>query len=309
MEVKNNALQRVLIVDDSPPSIRILVEELRDKCEIQVATSGADAIRYTEAETLPDLVLLDVMMPGMDGFEVCRLLKSNPRTQNIPIIFITAKNAEEDETRGFEVGAVDYISKPFSLPVVRARVQTHLDLKRKTDFLSSLSTIDGLTGIHNRRHFDQCFDTEWKRACRVQTPLALLMIDIDFFKSFNDHHGHLAGDQCLKQVAAALSSAMKRSADCVFRYGGEEFAAILPQTDARGAEVVADAMSQAIERLNIPHPHSSVSPRVTVSIGGASVVPSTANSSSQLIERADQQLYAAKESGRNRREVVSISDF
>lgn len=309
MEVKKNSRQRVLIVDDSPPSIRILVEELRDKCEIQVATSGADAIRYAEAETLPDLVLLDVMMPGMDGFEVCRLLKSNPRTQSIPIIFITAKNAEEDETRGFEVGAVDYISKPFSLPVVRARVQTHLDLKRKTDFLSSLSTIDGLTGIHNRRHFDQCFDTEWKRACRVQTPLALLMIDIDFFKAFNDHHGHLAGDQCLKQVAEALDSAMKRSADSVFRYGGEEFAAILPQTDARGAEVVADAMTRAIEKLAIPHPHSSVSPRVTVSIGGASVVPSTANSASQLIERADQQLYAAKETGRNRREIVNVSDF
>ncbi|MEW6363650.1 MAG: response regulator [Acidobacteriota bacterium] len=291
---------RLLIVDDSPESIRILAEEFRETCEVLVATGGETALDRASADVLPDLILLDILMPGMDGYETCRRLKANPRTQHIPIVFITAQDAEEDELRGLESGAVDYISKPFSLPLVRARVRTHLDLKRKSDILAMLSARDGLTGIPNRRQFDESLNVEWQRAVRGQYWLALAMVDIDHFKAFNDRYGHLAGDCCLRRVAQVLGSSVLRASDLVARYGGEEFAAVLPQVDTAGASAVAETMLSRVRELGIRHERSSVADVVTISIGVSCVVPELHSSPSILIDAADRQLYLAKEHGRNR---------
>jgi diguanylate cyclase (GGDEF)-like protein len=247
----------------------------------------------------PDLILLDIMMPEMDGYEVCRRLKADFRTKNIPVIFITAMNQEEDETKGLEIGAVDYITKPFSMAIVKARVRTHLELKRHRDMLENLSSLDGLTGIPNRRRFDEMLDTEWRHCLRENVFLSLIMMDIDYFKNFNDNQGHQAGDDCLKKVAMMLASSVRRPMDFVARYGGEEFVAILPKTDADGIAIVAENIRKNIESLLIPHSHSPASDYVTVSLGGAAVVPNTQLSSDILVKAADDALFQAKREGRN----------
>ena len=291
---------QILMVDDSPVNIRMLIDALQSDYELSVATNGPDALEIAGSHTPPDLILLDIMMPGMDGYEVCRLLKENEATRNIPIIFVTGKNDDRDETKGLELGAVDYITKPFSIPIVKARIRTHLELKSKRDLLQRLSMTDGLTGIANRRRFDDFLTYEWKRGRRTQIWLSLIMIDIDFFKAFNDHYGHLQGDECLKMVAETLSGLSMRFTDCVARYGGEEFAVILTETPHEGAASLAEKMRAAIETRHIPHAGSSVSDWVTVSVGAASVIPSNDVSPLSLIQCADKMLYAAKVGGRNR---------
>ena len=178
----------------------------------------------------PDLVLLDIKMPGMDGYEVCRRLKQHATTRDIPVIFVTALGEEEDETRGLDAGAIDYITKPVSPRILRARVRAHLSAKDAQDRLAELSRIDELTGIANRRRFDEMLALEWRRNLRQRMPLSLVMCDIDYFKAFNDSHGHVAGDRCLRCVAVAVAGAMRRPTDLPARYGGEEFAALLSAT-------------------------------------------------------------------------------
>jgi diguanylate cyclase (GGDEF)-like protein len=242
-------------------------------------------------------------MPDMDGYEVCRRLKADKRTRNIPVIFITTMGQEEDETKGFEAGAVDYIIKPFSKAIVKARVSTHLELKRNRDIFQTLSSLDGLTGIPNRRRFDETLDMEWRLAMRESVWLSLIMIDIDYFKKFNDEYLHLAGDECLRRVARTLSESVRRPMDIVARYGGEEFAAILPRTNREGAKQVAETMRNNVCSLNIPHIRSLVNHVVTISLGTATVIPSASLSPDVLIKTADKALFEAKEQGRNR--VVS----
>lgn len=207
------------------------------------------------------------MMPDMDGYEVCRRLKQEEKTANIPVIFITARDQEEDETRGLDAGAVDYITKPFSLPIVGARVKTHLELKRHRDLLENLSSKDGLTGIPNRRRFDEMLKREWNSAVRKGNPLSLVMIDIDHFKAYNDNYGHWRGDDCLRLVAGALFSTPQRPGDFTARYGGEEFVSILPETDMEGALSVCRAMQKMIGALEIPHAFSTVAGHITISLG------------------------------------------
>ena len=225
------ARQTVLIVDDAPANIEVLSEALSDEYEVLFATSGQDALDVA-AEQHPDLILLDVMMPEMDGYEVCTRLKGDTKTQTIPIIFVTAMDHEEEETKGLNVGAIDYLAKPIRPAIVRARVRNHLELKRYRDNLECLSSTDGLTGIANRRRFDEFLDREWLRARRCQTPLSLILMDIDLFKGYNDHYGHLAGDDCLRHLAREMTACLRRPTDLVARYGGEEFACLLPDTDA-----------------------------------------------------------------------------
>ena len=291
---------QILMVDDSPVNIRMLIDALQSDYELSVATNGPDALEIAGSHTPPDLILLDIMMPGMDGYEVCRLFKENEATRDIPIIFVTGKNDDRDETKGLELGAVDYITKPFSIPIVKARIRTHLELKNKRDLLQRLSMTDGLTRIANRRRFDDFLTYEWKRGRRTQIWLSLIMIDIDFFKAFNDHYGHLQGDECLKMVAETLSGLSMRFTDCVARYGGEEFAVILTETPHEGAASLAEKMRTAVETRHIPHAGSPVSDWVTVSVGAASVIPSNDVSPLSLIQCADKMLYAAKVEGRNR---------
>ncbi len=298
------ARPRLLVVDDQPINVQALYQALSAEHQVFVATSGEQALKLA-LEKLPDLVLLDVVMPGTDGFEVCRRLKLDPATADIPVIFVTAHSEETEEARGLDLGAVDFIAKPFHPRVVRARVKTHLTLKRQSDFLRRMAFVDGLTGVYNRRHFDERLQQEWLRARRNGTPLSLLLMDLDGFKRYNDRYGHPAGDDCLRRVAQALGQGLLRPADLLARYGGEEFAAILPETDAAGALALAERLGRQVQALALAHADSPAGlPVVSISIGIASR-PSTApgeqaGTESDLLARADRQLYRAKAEGRAR---------
>lgn len=290
---------KLLIVDDQPTNIRVLHELFREYCHVFMATNGEQAINLCQTQ-LPDLILLDVVMEGVDGHEVCRRLKADPLTRAIPIIFITAQQQDSDEVLGLELGAVDFISKPINAVIVRARVRTHLTLKLQSDLLRTLAMMDGLTGVANRRKFDEHLISDWRQCFREQKPLSLIMVDVDFFKRFNDRYGHQAGDACLRAVAQALAEAVRRPYDLVARYGGEEFACILPNTDLPGAIEIAEKMQARIRGLGIEHAASDVDRVVTISLGVASITPAGDLDWQQLITMADKQLYEAKIKGRAR---------
>ncbi len=294
---------RILVVDDITANIKILGAILRQDHEILVASNGAEALEIALAE-LPDVILLDVMMPDMDGYEVCRRLKNDPRTVGIPVIFISAMNEVEDEARGLEVGGLDYIVKPVNAPIVRARVRIHLELKRQRELLQRISMIDGLTGIANRRQFDEVLASEWRRCHRSASYLSLIMVDVDFFKHYNDQYGHLAGDECLKAVAEAMAGQVRRSADRLARFGGEEFACLLPDTGANAAYAMAQRLREAVSELGIAHACSAVSEHVTISLGVASLIPENGDGAFRLIDLADRGLYHAKQHGRNQVAVI-----
>lgn len=291
---------QLLIVDDTYTNLQVLAEALSAEYRIRIATGGKSALALIEKHGAPDLILLDVMMPEMDGYAVCRQLKEDPKTSNVPVIFVTALDGEEDEERGLRAGAVDYITKPFHLPIVRARLQNHIRLKLMTDMLESMVWLDGLTGIPNRRRFDDALANEWKRAQRAGTTLSVIMIDVDFFKRYNDQYGHGAGDVCLKRVAEELAGSVTRAADLVARYGGEEFILLAPGTDVDGARNLAEHLRARIEALQIPHEYSEAAACVTASIGYASIIPDRRNSAAALLQEADNMLYYAKRLGRNR---------
>lgn len=291
---------RVLIVDDQPANLRVLGEALRAEYDVRIAVSGEKALELATGQDAPDLVLLDVVMPGMDGYEVIRRLKDDPATRSIPVIFVTSLGDEEDEYKGLALGAVDYLPKPVHLPIALARIRTHVDLKRKTDLLEQLAMRDGLTGVPNRRSLDERLELEWRRAAREGRPLSLVLADVDFFKRYNDRYGHAAGDDCLRRVASALSGCVRRGMDMLARYGGEEFAALLPETDAAGALAVAEKMRRAVQALALPHEDSEVGPTVTVSLGAATLTPSLEQPCTDLVPLADARLYDAKRIGRNR---------
>jgi len=290
---------KVMIVDDEKINLDVLVGLLKPYYRIVAAKSGDQAFKRLEIPPLPDLILLDIVMPGMDGYEVCRKLKDQNSTRDIPVIFITGKSNEQDEAKGFQAGAVDYITKPFSSLIALARVKTHIELKRRGDMLERLAGLDGLTGIPNRRHFDQFLAAEWKRSIRYNHTISLIIMDIDYFKLFNDHYGHTEGDECLKKVAKVFSQSMLRSTDILARYGGEEFACVLPETDFQGAMTTAKRIMKAIQDLGLPHEKSQVADYVTVSIGVASSSPQIKEKALDLIEMADKALYEAKGNGRN----------
>lgn len=287
----------LLVVDDQPVNVQALYRALAAEHQVLVATSGEQALALC-AQKQPDLVLLDVVMPGIDGFEVCRRLKADAGTQHIPVIFVTASSDEAAETRGLEEGAVDFITKPINPAIVRARVKTHLTLKAQSDLLRQFAFVDGLTGVFNRRFFDERLHDEWQRSSRNGSALSLLLVDIDFFKRFNDLYGHQAGDDCLRRVAQALRGGFTRPADVLARYGGEEFACILPETDAAGALFVAQRLEQAVRAQDIAHGASTVGGLVTVSVGVATRLAGSEDSAGALLARADRQLYRAKAQGR-----------
>ncbi|SEQ39365.1 diguanylate cyclase (GGDEF) domain-containing protein [Ectothiorhodospira magna] len=291
----------VLIVDDQPSNIHVLASLLKADYRILTATRGERALELARSKQAPDLILLDIIMPDMDGYETCRLLKEDESTRAIPVVFVTALDDAKDEEEGLNLGASDYISKPFSSAIVRARVRNQVNLKLKTDMLEQIALQDGLTGIPNRRYFDQKLAEEWSRLSRNGQPLSLLMIDIDQFKPYNDHYGHGAGDDCLRRVAQALSQAPSRPVDLVARYGGKEFMVLLPDTDKQGAGHVAERLLEAVRALEIPHEYSDVASRVTISVGAATHdAADEKTSAEQLKKAADTALYRAKTQGRNR---------
>ena len=291
--------QNILIVDDTRFNIQIMTNILVNDYKIFYATSGKTALEIAMSERV-DLILLDVIMPEMDGYEVCKKLKSDPHTQNIPIIFVSALKDVEDETKGLEMGAIDYIFKPVSPAILKMRVKNHLELKRYRDLLEQQSLCDGLTCIANRRHFDSVFEKEWRRAVRSGEALSLVFLDIDFFKRYNDYYGHLAGDDCLRQVGSVLKDSLKRAGDLVARYGGEEFIIVLPATSQADAIQVGEKVRANIESLKVAHKMSEVSDYVTVSVGVATILPEKEIDPATLLKKVDHALYQAKSKGRNR---------
>ena len=295
----------ILIIDDQPTNIQVLAEALSGTYEILFATKGEKALELVSSRVV-DLVLLDVVMPEMNGYEVCRHLKNDEKTRDIPVIFVTAMNEIGDETKGFDVGGVDYITKPISPRTVRARVKTHLQLKATRDLLEELASIDGLTEIANRRRFDETLDREWSRMLRSQQTLSVFLLDVDFFKAYNDTYGHSIGDECLREIARALTVTFQRPSDLVARYGGEEFGVILTDTDAGGVRRLIEKGLENIAGLGITHSGSSVAEHVTASLGGITVIPSPALSWSEALVLVDELLYEAKADGRNRGVYLDI---
>jgi diguanylate cyclase (GGDEF)-like protein len=290
---------RILIVDDIPDNIKSLNAILEDDYNISFATYWKKALEIA-ARTLPDLILLDILMPDMDGYEICRRLKADPATRDIPIVFITALDGEAEEEKGLSAGAADYITKPFHPAIVKLRVRNHLMLKLQRDRLAALTMTDGLTEIANRRRLDLHLDAEWRRCARAHSPLSAIMLDIDQFKPFNDHYGHAAGDECLRRVAQALDGVPNRPGDLVARTGGEEFVCLLPGTDAEGARVMAERLRAAVSELAIPHAASTGNGTVTVSAGIGTVEPTRDGMPAELLKQVDDRLYEAKNAGRDK---------
>jgi diguanylate cyclase (GGDEF)-like protein len=287
-------------------NVRILAAALRGEWDVVSATDGAAALAAAAAGDV-DLILLDVVLPDIDGFDVCRKLKADGRTSRIPVIFVTSLEEMHDETTGFSVGGVDYITKPIRGPIVRARVRTHLELKNARDLLESLAMIDAVTGIANRRRFDETLELEWKRAMRSRSSLSVGLADLDFFKRLNDTYGHARGDECLRAVAQALQATARRPSDLVARYGGEEFGIIIPESDAPAMRALLQNALNAVRNLAFAHSASDVATHVTISIGAVTLVPAVAGGDIlSTLEAADRLLYDAKQMGRNQAQHLDL---
>ena len=297
-------LQRVLIVDDEPANVHSLAAALGGNYDLRFATDAARALELA-ASVAFDLILLDVVMPDMDGFDVLRRLKADEATRAVPVIFVTSMGEVADEELGFALGAVDYMTKPASAPLVRARVRTHIELKRQRDLLEQRALVDQLTGIANRRRFDEALEQRWRHAARDNTPLLLVLIDVDLFKQYNDHYGHAAGDDCLKRIAGVLQTTFAQAGELAARIGGEEFALLLP-----GGNVPARMrqLLHGVHELQLAHACSSAGAWVSVSAGAIETVPKPDASSRSLLEAADQLLYQAKRNGRARCVYSALED-
>lgn len=318
--------ERLLIVDDTAFNQKILTH-LLDKVGYQVtAVSNAAAALTMIKLAPPDLILLDICMPEMDGYELCQILKSDPTTCEIPILFISALNEVEHKIQAFKFGGVDYITKPFHVEEVLARIDTHITLRRLHHQLQAqnerlqaevrdrlaaeaalrvanrelfrMAHLDGLTQVANRRCFDESLERDWKILAVEKAPLALILCDVDFFKCYNDTYGHQAGDRCLCEVAQAIQSYL-RPCDMVARYGGEEFVVILPDTSLEAAIQIAQGLQDQIRELDIEHLGSPIHRYITLSLGIAGTVPQSTIASAQLVAAADRALYQAKSEGRN----------
>jgi diguanylate cyclase (GGDEF)-like protein len=297
MKMETEDKSSVLIVDDEKTNIATLTHILSPEYKVYAAKNGQDAIELAN-EHLPDVILLDIVMPDMDGFEVIISLKDSERTKEIPIIFITGLNNPEAEEKGLSLGASDYISKPFISSIVKLRVQNQIQIMDQINTIKSLSLIDTLTDLPNRRAFDDRMRLEWEHAKRNKTTLSVFFIDIDKFKDYNDNYGHLQGDKVLQIVAKTITRSLNRSTDFVARWGGEEFVVLLPVTDWYGAMKTAEFIRKNMEETVIQHEGKDT--KLTISIGINSITPVPGCTVNDFLNSADQALYLAKKSGRNK---------
>ena len=296
----------ILVVDDMTTTLLLIHDLLKDTYEVKIAKSGTKALEILESPNDIDLILLDIEMPDMNGYDVCKRIKNNETIKNIPIIFITGRTSQEDEEYGLNLGAIDYITKPFNKAIVKLRIKNYLDLKIKNDMLEKLSMYDGLTNIRNRRFFDETFEKTFSEIKRDKKSLAVLMIDIDFFKPYNDNYGHGQGDETLRKVAKALEKTIKRASDFVARYGGEEFVILLKDINKDGVEAVANNLLNAIRELKITHEFSKIENYVTISIGASFYNSSSDVTKLELLLKADETLYSVKNSGRNNFAILEV---
>jgi len=296
----------ILVVDDMTTTLLLLHDLLKDTYEVKIAKSGTKALEILESPNDIDLILLDIEMPDINGYDVCKRIKNNETIKNIPIIFITGRTSQEDEEYGLNLGAIDYITKPFNKAIVKLRIKNYLDLKIKNDMLEKLSMYDGLTNIRNRRFFDETFEKTFSEIKRDKKSLAVLMIDIDFFKPYNDNYGHGQGDETLRKVAKALEKTIKRASDFVARYGGEEFVILLKDINKDGVEAVANNLLNAVRELKITHEFSKIENYVTISIGASFYNSSSDITKLELLLKADETLYSVKNSGRNNFAILEV---
>jgi len=295
---KKNTL---LIVDDENSNLKVISHILGSNYTIYTATDGMNAIKKAK-ELKPDLILLDIIMPVMDGYTTLSELKKNVETYKIPVVFITGLNNMEDEVKGLSLDAADYITKPFSAAIVKLRVQNQMKIVNQMRTIERLSMIDHLTNIPNKRSFDERISMEWKQAMREQTPISLLMMDLDKFKTLNDTYGHQKGDFILHSVAQVFSQSLRRPGDFVARWGGEEFTVLLPNTPLEGAVESAERIRLGTEKNDYVSDDGMVL-KITVSIGVHSLMRVTDNSMHAIetfISNTDDALYSAKKAGRNR---------
>ena len=292
---------QLLIVEDDPVSINSMVSVLSQDFVLSIAKTQQKALNIL-AEKDIDIVLLDLNLPDGNGFEVCQIVRNDREVYSSPsIIVMTGSDSAEDELRCLELGANDYVTKPIHEQVLKARIKIQLELLRKTLLLNKLARIDGLTEVANRRAFDETLVREWHRCKRAGQPLSLLLIDVDEFKKYNDTYGHASGDMCLRQVASLLTNVFKRASDLVARFGGEEFAIIMPNTPQKDAILLANAALGKMVERNIPHNASTVHDVVTFSGGLITTFPVDIDlTAEELIQQADAQLYSAKDEGRAR---------
>jgi len=295
MDEKKNSL---LIVDDENANLKVLTHILGSDYTIFTATNGLSAIEKAK-EFVPDLILLDILMPDMDGYATLSEIKKCEEIRKIPVIFITGLDSDEDEERGLSLDAADYITKPFSAPIVKLRVHNQIQIINQMRTIERLSMIDQLTNIPNRRSFDDRLNMEWKQAVREQTPISLLIMDLDKFKDLNDTYGHQQGDVVLQTVAGIFPQSFKRPGDFAARWGGEEFVILLPNTSLEGATEVAEKIRADVGTTPFITTDGAEI-RVTISVGVNSLIPEKGDSIDAFISNADKALYSAKESGRNR---------
>lgn len=296
----------ILVVDDMTTTLLLLHDLLKDTYEVKIAKSGTKALEILESPNDIDLILLDIEMPDINGYDVCKRIKNNETIKNIPIIFITGRTSQEDEEYGLNLGAIDYITKPFNNAIVKLRIKNYLNLKIKNDMLEKLSMYDGLTNIRNRRFFDETFEKTFSEIKRDKKSLAVLMIDIDFFKPYNDNYGHGQGDETLRKVAKALEKTIKRASDFVARYGGEEFVILLKDINKDGVEAVANNLLNAVRELKITHEFSKIENYVTISIGASFYNSNSDITKLELLLKADETLYNVKNSGRNNFAILEV---
>ena len=289
----------ILIVDDNELELLVFRSAISEEVVTSFVSSAEEAIRYIEHHSAPDLIILDVMMPTVTGFQLCEQLKADFKTRDIPIIFLTALNNLDTRTKAFKAGAVDFISKPFYPEELEFRVMNQLRAIDQRNHLESLAFVDELTRLPNRRRYNQAMLSEWSRCKRHKTSIALLIIDIDSFKLYNDTYGHMAGDRAISEIGQSLSTQASRPGDICARFGGEEFVLLLPECNVEGAIAKASKALKDVIALSIPHERSSAHQYASISVGVAVAYPSNELDTLELFKRADTALYEAKTNGKN----------